>query len=157
MKDRIAQEKENKFFMKWDILVYSILALLIVALFLVVFLTKSNDKLTGFTIQYDNAKVCEYSFENKSITYDPKYISLEKISEDEFKLTFHEEEDKSHFNVIHVYISKEIIECEDADCSLSKDCTHMKITKMGDTIICVPHKLMITPIGKSEIVNPVLG
>jgi len=157
MKDRIEQEKSNKFFMKWDIVVYAVLVLLIVALFLVVFLTRNKDQLTGFTIQYDNIKVCEYSFDNDSITYDPKYVSLEKISDTEYKFIFHENEDKTRFNIIHVYLNTRTIECEDADCSISKDCTHMRISKMGDTIICVPHKLMITPIGKSEIVDPVLG
>ena len=157
MKDRIEQEKSNKFFMKWDILIYSILALLIVGLFLGVFLTRDKNEITGFTITYDNAQVLKYDFDNDSLTYAPEYIAVEKVSNTEYKFTFSLNEDKSDYNVIIVNLSNRTIECEDADCSLSKDCTHMKISKMGDTIICVPHKLMITPIGKSEISDPVLG
>ncbi len=157
MAGRIEQEKSNKFFMKWDIVVYAILVLLIVGLFLGVFLSRNKEQLTGFEIKYNDVQVCEYDFDNDSIKYNPEYISIEKISDKEYKILFSENKDKTHFNEIYVDLSKRTIECKDADCSISKDCTHMKITKMGDTIICVPHRLMITPIGKSDIPDPVIG
>ena len=156
MKDRIAQEKENKIFKKWDIVIYSILALLIIGLFLGVFLTRDKDQISSFTITYDNVQVLEYDFDNDSIIYAPEYISFEK-KESAYIITFKEGKDSNDYNTFYVDLTKRQITCSEANCSLSKDCTHMKIEKMGDTIICVPHRLIVSPKGKGEIVDPVIG
>ena len=154
--ERIKQEKENKFFKKWDIVVYSVIALVIIALFLIVFIPQKHDQITGFVIKYDNIQVCEYNFDSDTITYNSDYIKFEKESQYIYKIIF-SLKDSEDFNEIKVDLSNRNITCEDSDCSFSKDCTHMRISKMGDNIICVPHKLIISPIGESEIIDPVLG
>ncbi|MCR4874775.1 MAG: NusG domain II-containing protein [Clostridia bacterium] len=154
--DRIKQEKENKFFKKGDILVYSIIALIIVALFLIVFIPRNNDQITAFVIKYDNIQVCEYNFDTDTITYNQDYIKFEKESQSVYIITFSLKDDED-FNIIRVDLTTRNITCEDSDCSHSKDCTHMRISQMGDSIICVPHKLIISPVGESEILDPVIG
>ncbi len=155
--DRIKQEKENKFFKKWDILIYVILALVIVAIFLSIFLTRSKDQITAFEIKYGDTQVCEYNFDEDSLKYNPEYITFEKVSDTQYKFVFSENKDGTDFNIIYADLTTRTITCEDADCSTSKECTHMKISKMGDTIICIPHALYISPIGESEIKDPVIG
>lgn len=155
--ERIQQEKENKFFRKWDIVVYSVLILIIVAIFLIVFIPKSKDQISAFEIKYGDIQVCEYNFDTDSVTYNPEYITIEKVSQTMYKFTFAENKNGEDYNIIMVDLTNRNITCEDADCSTSKECTHMKITKMGDTIICIPHRLFIAPIGESEIKDPVLG
>ena len=154
MASRISEEKQNKFFRKWDILIYAILALLIVALFLIVFLPTRKSQYTGFRMEYDGKVVLEYDFDKDSMQLDKNYVSYAKESATTYTIWFKNGEDE---NIIIVDIENRVITCEEANCSLSKDCTHMKISKMGDTIICIPHKLMISPIGKGEIPDPVVG
>lgn len=154
--ERIKQEKENKFFKKWDIVVYSVIALIIVALFLIVFIPRKNDQISAFVIKYDNTQVCEYNFDTDTITYNQDYIKFEKESQYIYVITFSLKGDED-YNIIKVDLTNRNITCEDSDCSHSKDCTHMRISKMGDNIICVPHKLIILPVGESEILDPVIG
>ena len=157
MASKIAQEKENKFFKRWDIIVYAVLALVIIALFLIVFIPRSKDQIAAFKMEYNGIEVLEYNFDNDSIRINPEYITFEKESQTVYKITFKESSDADEYNIIKVDLTLRQITCEDANCSLSKDCTHMKISKMGDTIICIPHKLFITPIGQTEIPDPVIG
>ncbi len=156
MASKIAQEKENKFFKRWDIVVYAILALVIVALFLIVFIPRSKDQISAFKMEYNGIEVLEYNFDNDSVKMNSDYITFEKESQT-INITFKESNDSNDYNIIKVDLTTRQIICEDANCSLSKDCTHMKISKMGDTIICIPHKLFITPIGKGDIPDPVIG
>lgn len=157
MASKIAQEKENKFFKKWDIVVYAVLILVIVALFLIVFIPKSKDQISAFKMEYNGVQVLEYNFDEDSVRLNPEYVTYEKESQTIYKFTFKESKDSEEYNIIKVDLTYRKITCEDANCSLSKDCTHMKISHMGDTIICIPHKLFITPIGQGEIPDPVIG
>ena len=78
MASKIAQEKENKFFKRWDIIVYAVLALVIVALFLIVFIPRSKDQIAAFKMEYNGIEVLEYNFDNDSIRINPEYITFEK-------------------------------------------------------------------------------
>ena len=60
MASKIAQEKENKFFKRWDIIVYAVLALVIIALFLIVFIPRSKDQIAAFKMEYNGIEVLEY-------------------------------------------------------------------------------------------------
>ena len=86
--ERIKQEKENKMFRRWDIVVYSIIILIIVALFLIVLIPQKHDQISAFVIKYDNIQICEYNFDNDSITYNPEYIKFEKESQSVYIFTF---------------------------------------------------------------------
>ena len=157
MVSKIAQEKENKFFRRWDIVVYAVLALIIVALFLIIFIPRSKDQITAFKMEYNGVEVLRYNFDDDSVKLNPEYVTFEKESPTVYKSTFKENKDSNDYNIIKVNLTMRQITCEDANCSLSKDCTHMKISQMGDTIICIPHKLFITPLGEGEIPDPVIG
>ena len=154
---KIVQEKENKFFKRGDIIVYVVLALLIVSLFLIVFLPKSKDQISAFKMEYNGIEVLEYNFDSDSYRINPEYVTFEKESQTMYKFTFKEGKDSKEYNIIKVDLTMRQITCEEANCSISKDCTHMKISKMGDTIICIPHRLFITPVGSGEIQDPIIG
>ncbi len=148
--NNIKQEKENKIFKKWDILIYATLFVLIVGLFLVVFITKDNSKIEGFEILYKNNKILTYDFQKKSFDYDNNYIEIGEY-ERGYIILFYLDEKKSVFNKIQVNIKDRTIVVLDASCSSSKDCTAMSIKNSSDTIICAPHKLIIQPLGTKSV------
>ena len=155
MKDRIAEEKENKVFRKWDLVVYGVIILIIIGLFIGVFLTRDKNGVSSIEVQYDGVNIMTYNFDEDSLQYAPEYISVEKVSSSEYRFTFNLDGD---YNILHVDLTARTVTCEDANCSFSKDCTTMKITKAGDTIICAPHKLVVIAKGNREdIKEPVIG
>ncbi len=157
MASKISQEKENKFFKKWDIVIYSILILLIGVLFLVVFLPKANQDIEAISIEYDGQEILVYKFNEESMQINHDYITFHVEEKGVYVITFKESRESDDYNIIKLDANNKVVTCEDANCSLSKDCTHMKITKPGDTIICIPHKLFIRALGNADIPDPVIG
>lgn len=58
---KVNQVKKDRFFKIWDILIYGIVAVVIVALFLAVTLTQDTSTLTGINIYYQDALAFTYS------------------------------------------------------------------------------------------------
>ena len=154
---KIRQEKENKIFKRWDILVYAIILILIAILFLTIFLTKDNSGLDGFKVSYDGDIIYTYNFSTKEEQKEDKYIDILERSDSILKIRVHLSDLEHDYNIIQVNLQERVITVIDADCSVSKDCTSMKIKSMSDTIICVPHKLIIEPIGNGKIEEPTIG
>ena len=154
---KIRQEKENKIFKRWDILVYAIILILIAVLFLTLFLTKDNSGLDGFKVSYDGDIIYTYNFSTKEEQKEDKYIDILERSDSILKIRVHLSDLEHDYNIIQVNLQERVITVIDADCSVSKDCTNMKIKSMSDTIICVPHKLIIEPIGNGKIEEPTIG
>ncbi len=154
---KIRQEKENKIFKRWDILVYAIILILIAVLFLTIFLTKDNSRLDGFKVSYDGDVIYTYIFSTKEEQKEDKYIDILERSDSILKIRVHLSDLEHDYNIIQVNLQERVITVIDADCSVSKDCTGMKIKSMSDTIICVPHKLIIEPIGNGNIEEPTIG
>ena len=155
--NNIKQEKENKIFKKWDILVYAILLVLIVVLFLVVFISKDDSKIEGFEMSYKNNKILTYDFQKDSFDYNSEFIEINEC-ENGYIILFYLDDKKTDFNKIQVNTQDKCVVVLDASCSTSKDCTSMSIKKISDTIICVPHSLIIKPLGSSNIEdNIVIG
>ena len=157
MASRITQEKENKFFKKWDILIYAILIVLIGVLFLVILLPKSNQEIEAISMEYDGKEIFLYKFNEESMQINSDYISYSVEGDKVYVVKFKEGIGSDDFNIIRIDANNRVVTCDDANCSTSKDCTHMKITKPGDTIICIPHKLFVRAVSKSEIPDPVIG
>ena len=83
---KIRQEKENKIFKRWDILVYAIILILIAVLFLTLFLTKDNSGLDGFKVSYDGDIIYTYNFSTKEEQIKVQYIDIVDRTESILKI-----------------------------------------------------------------------
>ncbi|MDE7379599.1 MAG: hypothetical protein K2N14_00980, partial [Clostridia bacterium] len=72
---KIDQIKESKWFRVWDLIVYGIIAVLVVALFLTIFLTRDSSPVSGIKITHGGVTVFEYDYEtDKYSKLDAEYI-----------------------------------------------------------------------------------
>lgn len=155
--DKIKQAKSNGVFKRGDIIIYAIILLVIVVLFVSIFFTQSKDELTTIHISLRDEEIFVYNFTEENYeVLNNKSILVEKDA-DVVKLTIYTDEDKEHFNIVQIKVKEKKVYLIEANCSLSRDCTHMVITKVGDSIICVPHNLIISTNKKVEIENPSVG
>ena len=116
--------KNQKFFIKNDIFVFIALAITVTLLFAAVFLFNNR---TG-------AYACIYS--------EGRLIKTMPLDTDSEYLYEYEE----HYNLIAVvdgYVFVKEADCEDRVCIAEG-----KINRIGDTIICLPHKLKIVIKGE---------
>lgn len=153
---KIEQVKKTKYFRPWDILVYGIILLVIVALFLIVFLTGDKTSANGFTIRQGERVVFTYYFDTDRYVYTLTDGVIKIDSEDEGSLNFTVYTgDKSGFNKIKVDKLAGSVEVVDADCSLlRKDCVYTPALKDNSSVIsCLPHEMYIEPLIK-RVDNP---
>ena len=64
---KVEQEKKDRFFRIWDILVYGVIIVVVVALFLAVTLTADKSSLTAISAYYDNGVAFSYDFEKDEL------------------------------------------------------------------------------------------
>jgi hypothetical protein len=124
--EKINEIKKQKYFVKKDILVFFILA---------VFLTLLT---AGIFMIYNKTgnKACIYS--------DGELIKTMPLNNDDEFLYEYE----GHYNKI--IIENGYVFIEDADCNDKICIAEGKINKIGDSIICLPHKLVIIIKGEGE-------
>ncbi|MCD8309387.1 MAG: NusG domain II-containing protein [Clostridia bacterium] len=142
---KIEEIKSNKFFKVWDIIIYAVLAVVIVALFLSVFLTSDNSPLSGINVYYNNEVVFTYAFDdNKYEILSESNISVE---EDDNSLTVYFTTDGGDgHNTIYIDTSNKTVKVTESDCSNRKDCVYMSaISDNSGLIVCTPHRLKIMP------------
>ncbi len=139
---KVEQVKSERGFRIWDLLVYGIVAVLIVALFLSVFLTRDKSPLTAVGIYVNNQKVFVYDFEKggyEILTKDGG-ITVESGAK---SLTVKINNDYGYNEIVIEKAGK--VYATAADCG-GKDCTHMRpITDKSGIIYCSPHRLRIVP------------
>lgn len=147
---KIGQVKEEKYFRIWDLLVYGIIALMIAALFLTVFLTKDNTPSEGFTVRRSDKIIFTYYYASGDYEADLTDGTVEIGEEDGGKLyvTFYTP-DGSGYNVILIDKVEKSVKVVDADCSSHKDCVYTPAIDDNSSIIsCPPHRLLIEPLGR---------
>lgn len=117
---------KNGFFKKADIVLFVVL--LVLGIGSTVLLTKNIS---------DNAVV--------EITIDGKnYASMPLDIDDQIHI-------ENEFGINDIVIKDKTVYMQDASCS-NKDCVHMgHIQKEGQSIICLPHKLIVTIVGGEGI------
>lgn len=157
---KIGQIKESKWFRVWDLIVYGVVAVIIAALFLTVFLARDKSSPNGFKISYDGRDVFAYSFtDDKYESLSAANIQVEEESEDMLLLTFYTDDGKG-YNKIEVNKVKKTVKVTDANCSTHKDCVYTPAIEGGSSaIICPPHSMIITPLGtaKDDDGNIIIG
>lgn len=152
---KIGQVKEGKYFRLGDLVVYGVVALIIAALFLAVFLTKDDSPADGFTVRYADKTVFTYYYDTGRYESDNSYGNIEINEEDgdSLTLTFYTP-DKSGYNVIYVDKNGRTVTVTEANCSVHKDCVYTPAIKDNSSIIsCPPHNMYIEPLVR-KIDNP---
>jgi len=126
--EKIDEIKKQKYFVKKDILIFIILAVFLSVLF-------------GGVLYIYNKKG-----DDAYIYSDGELIKIMPLNtNDEFLYEY-----DGHYNIIIVengYIYVKESDCDDKVCIIKG-----KINKVGDSIICLPHKLVITIKGEGD--NP---
>lgn len=141
--------KSEKYFRVWDLVVYGVLALVIAALFLAVFLSRDDSPAGGIKISSYGTAVCVYDYQaDKFTVFDGEIMEIESQSEEEVRLIFHAE--RGGYNKIVIDKINKSVRVSDADCSLHRDCVFTPaITDNGSAISCPPHNMKIEPVTKS--------
>ncbi len=142
---KVKQVKESKWFKLWDLTVYGVLAVLILALFAAFVFTKDKSPLISVKISYDNVTVFTYDFDSDSYAVlDGDHIEIVANTASSLKLKFYGE-DKGHFNSITIDKGDCTVNVTDANCSASRDCVYSPEIKDKSSlpIICVIHKMVI--------------
>lgn len=103
----------------------------------------------------DGKEVATYLYDGKLSIKDNTYNDLIVLDGD--TITIYLDKTKTHFNKIEVDQKQRTAKVIDANCSTSKDCTYTPSLKGNSAIVCVPHKLKIVSIGKTEATPPVTG
>lgn len=154
--------KESKPLVKGDIFIYLFVILVTVLLFIIFVIDVTPTKLEGVVIeksgQFNSEEILYYDFAKDNFNINHKYNENIEIKTEHNKNSYFvaikiEEE----YNVIVIEKSGKVY-VSDANCSFKKDCTHFKgIVKGGDSIICLPHKLIITGISEGAELPIVIG
>ena len=152
--DKIDNIKNIKPFRIADVIVYIVLAVLIVALLLAFCLPRQDSSLRGVQVTLKGEVVAEYYFEGDSLVTASTVDS--RRDGDKYYLTVNSQ--SGGYNVVFIDLTKHTAWVQEADCSSSAECTRMKaITKAGDSIICVPHALVVQGVGEEDVKEPISG
>ena len=156
MTDRIRVIREGKLFAPWDLLVYAVTAVVIVVLFLVFVVSDifRTDDAEGIRVEADGQTVYTYVFgKGGSAAQGWEKRVTERT---EGGLLYVRIELQDGWN--ELLIDGDMVRMFDADCSMRKDCTHMRaIGEGGSVITCIPHKLKVVPLEGEDISAPSVG
>lgn len=156
MKDEGRKITKNQKLFNWgDVFVYAFTLLIILSLFLAFVILPSTQKSKGFKVMVDGKEVATYLYDGELSIKDNTYNDLIVVDGD--TITIYLDKTKTHFNKIEVDQKQHTAKVVDANCSTSKDCTYTPWLKGNSAIVCVPHKLKIVSIGKTEATPPVTG
>lgn len=146
---KIGEVKRDKWFRIWDLVIYGVIVLIIVALFLAVTFTRDKKPADGIKISYMGSEVFTYDYaQNEYKITSPKNITVEEDGKDRLILVF-STDDKSGYNKIEINKSGRSVRVTDSNCSSHKDCVYTPAIKDNSSAIsCPPHNLIIQPLTK---------
>ena len=141
---KIEQVKKDKGFKLFDLIIYGVVALLVAALFIVVFTTRDKSPLTGVRIYVKTEVVFEYEF-GKEL---PKELhSGVEVKEDGTGITVTIRND-GDLNVVYIDKDKKTVKMQEANCR-SKDCIYSpKIDNNSKFICCSAHGVRVEPFSR---------
>ena len=120
-REKLQQTKHAAWFKGWDILIYALILLFLLALFLFFVIFPEREQLSGVEIFVKNECVFFCEFEEGSYTIeDASRVRVEE-SGDLLLVTVTTEEG---FNIVSVDTKARRADMTDADCSWSRDCVH---------------------------------
>lgn len=150
MRRSLSEIKKEKFFSKWDLIIYFLIIVLEIGL--VCFAcVESRDKtiLNKIEVYYGENIIYEYDFLKKNgIINKTTYCTVTEKNFGEYtevKIILPEGENTLVVSNNKAYMAE-------ADCSAHPDCVHnfQPIRKGGQIIVCLPHKLKVVSYGTQE-------
>ncbi|MDY4655592.1 MAG: NusG domain II-containing protein [Eubacteriales bacterium] len=138
--------KEEKPFKKGDIIVYAVVAIVIVAVSLAVYLpNKNTEEITRFDVFFGEEKLFSYDFSTKRIT-------ITEFGKDKINVT---DGEKIRVNIAtekgsnELEIGERYVKMVVADCSSHPDCVEKfsPLTTGGKAIVCLPHAIKVVSYG----------
>lgn len=146
---KVEQVKKDRGFKLFDLIIYGAVAALVVALFLAVFLTRDKSPLLGVKILYGNTAIYEYRFESEDgIAGESLRADCVEVVESDSEGVTIKISVEGGFNTVYINRTARTVTVTDADCSYHRDCVYSPaLSDNGSFICCVPHKIMIEPLG----------
>ena len=140
--------KLSKPFMKGDLMIYSLLLLLVVALFFAFVIFPKNTVAKGFLVYKNDNTVLSYSFDTNTliVSEDFKHLVEKSDTKNGFTLTVYTDKNHVGFNMLMVDTQSKSVKVIDSTCSLSKDCVSFPALTDKGLIYCSPHGLKISPL-----------
>ncbi len=144
-KSKLQEVKRASWFKGWDLLIYALVLVFLLALFLAFVILPEKAALTGVEILLKNERVFSCDFEEGTFEALADCVTVEREGE-ALTVTVTTEEG---YNVVVIDLENRTADMTDADCSWSRDCVHMAtITDTASApISCVPHGLVVLPLG----------
>ena len=145
-REKLEQTKRAAWFKGWDILIYALILLFLLALFLFFVIFPEREQLSGVEILVKNERVFFCDFEEGSYTIED--VSRVRVEEsgDLLLVTVTTEEGS---NIVSVDTKARRADMTDADCSWSRDCVHMPPIEntASAPVSCIPHGVVVMPVG----------
>lgn len=144
---KIDQIKRGKLFRISDLIVYGVLAAIILALFLTVFLTRDKSSAESVEVLYRGERVFLYDFSTgKYDAASPGRIKVVYDTDGRLEIEF-TEENGAGYNRIVFDRNEKSVKVTEANCSSRKDCVYTPAIKSNSEVIsCAPHSLLIRPV-----------
>jgi len=152
-KEQFNAARSSRFFKPWDIAAY-ILIIIIIAAALIPTLIKSDGEISGLSVTYSGNNAAEYTFDGGLTDFKADGIAFAVTRDGE--LTYIAITTEKGYNKIKIDTNNKTVTMEEANCSKKADCKHMKISSSSDSIICLPHSLVILPITSDKLPGDVL-
>lgn len=150
--------KKSGFFAPGDLLVYGLLAVLVAVLFLITAFG-GRGAAAGIEITLAGERVYVYEFgTGGKITRGKEALVSERTEGNAVTVTVFTDEEKENYNTVIIDRAEKTACVYAANCSFSRDCTHMpSITSSSGVIVCVPHALVVRALGEKEEFRPSVG
>ncbi len=138
--------KDEKPFKKGDIIVYAVVAVVIIAVALAVYLPKkATEEITYFDVFFGDEKLFSYDFSTKRITVTEFGKDKVNITDGEtIKVKIVTEKGNNELEIGDKYVKM-----VSADCSSHPDCVEKfsPLTTGGKVIVCLPHEIKVVSYG----------
>lgn len=137
-----AEKPNQRAFRALDLALYGCVLLLAAASFFC-FFPSDRKTLTGISGKINGDSAFFYAFDDASLTlFTDAATANETADAVSVTLSFGEER-----SVIVIEKSRRIAYVAQTDCP-HKDCTHAKIERAGDTVVCLPYRLLLEGAGE---------
>lgn len=148
-REKLQQTKRAAWFKGWDILIYALILLFLLALFLCFVIFPGREQLSGVEIFVKNERVFFCDFEEGSYTIED--ASRVRVEENGALLLVTVTTEEG-FNTVEIDTKAKRADMTDADCSMSRDCVHMPAIEhtASAPISCIPHGVVVMPVGGDQ-------
>lgn len=143
---RIEKIKNSAPFKKFDIFLYSIIAVIVLCLFLFLVIIPKTEATQGFCVAQGETEILNFNFQNSHLNVNDGYKGQVLHDSKNQTVTIYTSTDKSEYNVIQYDVENKTVKVIESNCQ-GKDCINFpEVSSDGGVIYCLPHNLKITPL-----------